>query len=289
MLLQRLTRYSTFLAALGTGACASHHTTRVPNAIQQPSSPEIIQDSVPDVAVLHIYDIGQLQYNYRTQSIITTVAGDSGQRTDTISVTADVGINITSLGNQVIHASVKTDSLIVSRPGSKSDSRRLPSESRGFTITTTNSGLQMVASDHIEQASCADTTTNWPIHADLLPNVPISHNVRTWADTSSLHECRMGVPLVVNRVMKYRFEDSGQVPYQLVRETEITFGGIGLLLAQEVKISGEGISTDTLHLSGIPLRLEQLSGQSQIEIEFQSKYHHQRFTQISNRIAKLGR
>jgi hypothetical protein len=63
--------------------------------------------------------------------------------------------------------------------------------------------------------------------------------------------------------------------------TNVRVTGNGLQWQQPVQVSGEGAAIDTLLMGGIPPRLRQLSGQSQMELEFRSPMRTQRFLQRS--------
>ena len=273
-------------AVLSLAGCASRPTPPSVPASQQDRPPVTAVDSTvhPSSAPLDIYRAGSIRYDYRLTSTVQSIAGDSIPRTDSVRITAVLTATFNGDATQrVTDATLKADSIIIAtQPGSTASS----SLQTQFVPLRVDRSSGRITSPRAILAECTQETQDVVFHGDeIVPAVVREGSAsRSWADTSTSEVCRGGLRLQLARIARYRVEASTSTqPAQttVIRVTDVRVSGNGVQWQQPVQVSGEGSAVDTLSVGGIPPRLRQLSGQSQMELEFRSPMRTQRFLQRS--------
>jgi len=275
-----------WFAALSLAGCATRPTPSSIPASQGDRPPVTPVDSTvrASSAPLDIYQAGSIRYDYRLTSTVQSIAGDSIPRTDSVRITAVLMATFSGDPTQrVVDATLKADSIIVAaQPGSTAPS----SLQTQFVPLRVDRSSGRITSPRAVLAECTQETQDVVFHGDeIVPAVLRDGSAsRSWADTSTAAVCRGGLRMQLARIARYRVEAS--VPGQLaqttvIRVTDVRVTGNGVQWQQPVQVSGEGAAVDTLFVGGVPPRLRQLSGQSQMELEFRSPMRTQRFLQRS--------
>jgi hypothetical protein len=265
--------------------CMQQATQRAEPAgpISQPAS---VIDSTSRLAsqLLDIYQPGIAQYDYRSISTIQLLANDSTSRTDSTQVTAILTATFAAVsGRQTIEATLKADSiLIVTQPLSASAS----SFQTQFIPLQIDRMTGRSLSPRPIVAECNQATVDFIFRGDeVIPAIRYnSTGTRFWTDSIVSEICRGGMRIQSTRVGRYRIDSStsSTTPTtQLIRTTDIRMSGAGAQWQQPVQVSGEGISIDTLVITGAPPRLQQLSGTSRLSLEFKSPMRTQQFVQTT--------
>ena len=282
-----------WFAALSLAGCATR-----PTPSSSPASPASQGDRPPvtplDSTVrasstpLDIYQAGSIRYDYRLTSTVQSIAGDSIPRTDSVRITAVLTATFSGdPAQRVVDATLKADSIIVAaQPGSTAPS----SLQTQFVPLRLDRSSGRITSPRAVLAECTQETQDVVFHGDeIVPAVLREGSAsRSWADTSASEVCRGGLRIQLARIARYRVEaptptQPAQTTVQttVIRVTDVRVTGNGVQWQQPVQVSGEGAAVDTLFMGGIPSRLRQLSGQSQMELEFRSPMRTQRFLQRS--------
>ena len=233
---------------------------------------------------LDIYQPGSIRYDYQVTSTVQSIAGDSIPRIDSVRITAVLTATFSGDAAQSgTDATLKADSIIVAtQPGSTGS----PSLQTQFVPLRVNRSTGRITSPRAVLSECTQETQDVVFHGDeIVPAVMREGSAsRSWADTSTSEVCRGGLRMQLARIARYRVDapTSMQSPQTtVIRVTNVRVTGNGLQWQQPVQVSGEGAAIDTLLMGGIPPRLRQLSGQSQMELEFRSPMRTQRFLQRS--------
>ena len=275
-----------WFAALSLTGCASRPTPSSVPASQGDRPPVAPADSTVrgSSSLLDIYQAGSIRYDYRLTSTVQSIAGDSIPRTDSVRVTAVLTATFSGdPAQRVVDATLKADSIIVTaQPGSTTPS----SLQTQFVPLRLDRPSGRITSPRAVLAECTQETQDVVFHGDeIVPALLREGSAsRSWADTSTSEVCRGGLRLQLARIARYRVEaPTPTQPTQttVVRVTDVRVSGNGVQWQQPVQVSGEGAAVDTLFVGGIPPRLRQLSGQSQMELEFRSPMRTQRFLQRS--------
>ena len=233
---------------------------------------------------LDIYQPGSIRYDYQVTSTVQSIAGDSIPRIDSVRITAVLTATFSGdAAQKVTDATLKADSIIVAaQPGSTAS----PSLQTQFVPFRVDRSSGRITSPRAVLSECTQETQDVVFHGDeIVPAVMREGSAsRSWADTSTSEVCRGGLRIQLARIARYRVDaaTSTQSPQAtVIRVTNVRVTGNGLQWQQPVQVSGEGAAIDTLLMGGIPPRLRQLSGQSQMELEFRSPMRTQRFLQRS--------
>ena len=274
--------YVLSLALLG---CVRQSTQRVEPAVPV-NQPVTHTDSTGRLTShsLDIYQPGMAQYDYRSVSTIQLLANDSTARTDSTQVTAVLTATFSTVsGRQIIEATLKADSiLVVTQPLSTP----LSSFQTQFIPLQLDPATGRFLSPRPVVTECNQATLDFIFHGDEV--IPAIRNTNKsappWTDTTASQICRGGMRIQSTRVSRYSIDQSFPSvtsTTQLVRITDIRMSGTGVQWQQAVQVSGEGTSIDTLVITGTPPRVQQLSGTSQLLLEFRSAMMTQRFLQTS--------
>ena len=275
-----------WFAALSLTGCASRPTPSSGPASQGDQPPVTPVDSTVrgSSSPLDIYQAGSIRYDYRLISTVQSIAGDSIPRMDSVRITAVLTATFSGDPTQrVVDATLKADSIIVTaQPGSTTPS----SLQTQFVPLRLDRPSGRITSPGAVLAECTQETQDVVFHGDeIVPALLREGSAsRSWADTSTSEVCRGGLRLQLARIARYRVEaPTPTQPTQttVIRVTDVRVSGNGVQWQQPVQASGEGAAVDTLFVGGIPPRLRQLSGQSQMELEFRSPMRTQRFLQRS--------
>ena len=268
-------------------------TTATPPPITQRPAPGIPKpaavDSPTTVNVYaSVYTPGRLQYDLQIFSIARVVTGDTAHRTDSTHVTAILTITLTAgpTRNTVI-ARVQPDSVSVT-PGSGTSVPIPRGDPLIFTIETQTGQVTSTSQEVARDCTKGDTDSS-PIYGrEVLPSIhtPMVH---PWTDTVHTTICRGGVSLAITRIASYTQLQSPDSTSQLARVTQFRIAGSGRQWDQQIEVLGEGTSTDTLRLSGSPLRLREVTGSSQTKLSFRTQLRTQEFIQTSTTHLALRR
>ena len=277
---------TSWLAALSLAACTSRPTPSPIPTSEGDRPPVTAVDSTVHASnsALDIYQAGSIRYDYRLTSTVQSTAGDSVPQTDSIRIAAVLTATFSGDPTQrVADATLKADSIIVSaQPGSTT----LPSLQTQFVPLRVDRSSGRITSPRTVLAECTQETQDVVFHGDeIVPAVLREGSAaRSWADTSTSEVCRGGLRVQLERIARYRID--APTPAQaaqttVIRVTNVKVTGKGVQWQQPVQVTGEGAAVDTLFVGGVPPRLRQLSGQSQMELEFRSPMRTQRFLQRS--------
>ena len=275
-----------WLTTWSLASCASAPTPSTVPASQGDRPPITAVDSTVHALTspLDIYQAGSIRYDYRLTSTVQAIAGDSIPRTDSVRITAVLTATFNENPTQrSTDATLKADSIIVApHPGSTVSS----SLQTQFVPLRVDRLTGRIISPRTVLTECTQETQDIVFHGDeILPTVLREGSAsRSWADTSTSEVCRGGLRMQLARIARYRVDPSTPTrPVQttIIRVADVRVTGNGLQWQQPVQVSGEGAAVDTLFVGGIPPRLRQLSGQSQLELEFHSPMRTQRFLQRS--------
>ena len=275
-----------WFAALSLTGCASQPTPSSIPASQGDRPPVAPADSTVrgSSSPLDIYQPGSIRYDYRLTSTVQSIAGDSIPRTDSVRITAVLTATFGGDPTQrVVDATLKADSIIIAaQPGSTAPL----SLQTQFIPLRFDRPSGRITSPRVVLAECTQDTQDVVFHGDeIVPTVLREGSAsRSWADTSTSEVCRGGLRMQLARIARYRVEAptlTQPVQTTVIRVTDVRVTGNGVQWQQPVQVSGEGAAVDTLFMGGIPPRLRQLSGQSQLVLEFRSGMKAQRFLQRS--------
>ena len=226
------------------------------------------------------YAPGQLQYRLQTSSVVRVIAGDSVDRADSTLLTGVLTLVLVAgpARNSVI-ADVRSDSVSVAT-GSGTSAPLPPRDVSAFAIDI-QTGRVAPMNQKVRRECAADSADSSPIYGyEVLPSIH-AWPVQTWTDTLYTSTCRGGAFLTIARIASYKRLESADSVLRVLRLTQFQISGSGRQWDQKVEVSGEGTSTDTLHLRGSPLRLQAVSGGSQTKLSFRTQLRAQEFTQTS--------
>jgi len=227
------------------------------------------------------YAPGRLQYDLQIFSVARVLAGDSTHRSDSTHV---IGLITTTLAagfrGTTATARVESDSVAVIRGTGTSVPLRA-SEPLGFTIDTQTGEVK--PTNRVQLDDCSkDNFESSPIDGhEVLPTIHTTPTQNTWTDTLSTFTCRGGALLRIMRVASYTRLQSPDSTLHIARITQFQITGNGQQWNQKIEVSGDGTSTDTLHLGGFPLRLQVVAGSSQTRLVFKTELRLQEFIQNS--------
>lgn len=250
-----------------------------PSLPTQPTQPITTAGPSTSATVLHLFQPGQLIYDFTITSIIESLAGDSLPRTDSTQATATLSITFARLSEQLIRANVRTDSIrLVDATGAVTSAA---STIQGYTIESTPNGR--VRYQRPVRSTCTSEQPTFLNGDDILPAFPFTTPTpKMWVDTARYELCRGGVLLHVVRISEYRADESTSGEDSLrkfIRTTVAAAKGRGVQWLQPVEANGTGTATDTLVIRHS--RLTTISGGAQSEFSFQSEFRKQQFRQRS--------
>jgi hypothetical protein len=272
------------VSVIGFLVLAGCTTTTPPPATERPEprirNPAVVDSSM--IANIHTtaFTPGRLQYDFQTSSITRALAGDSTHRADSAHVIGILTATLTAgPSRNTVVARIEADSISVTT-GSGTSVPVSSSELFVFTIDT-RSGRVAPANKEATQDCTKRGVDSSPLYGrEVLPSIHIPA-VQMWTDTAHTSTCRGGVLLAITRIASYtRLPSPDSIP-QLLRSTQFQINGNGRQWDQKIEVSGDGISTDTLRLSGSPLRLREVTGSSQTKLLFRTQLRVQEFIQTS--------
>ena len=274
-------RIRSTIASLVVAGCATATSPRVtqrpePRIEKPPHDP-----STPVNVDASTYTPGRLQYHLQTFSVVHVTAGDSLHRTDSTHLTGILTATLAAgpARNTVI-AHVQSDSVSVAT-GNGTSIPIPPSEVLAFTIDS-QTGRVVPANQEVPRDCTTGSADSSPIYGrEVLPTIHTGAAAQTWIDTLYTSTCRGGALLTIARIVSYTQLPSRDSVLQFLRLTQFHITGNGRQWNQKIEVSGEGTATDTLHVSGSPLRLQEVSGSSQTKFSFRTQLRTQDFTQTS--------
>jgi hypothetical protein len=261
------------------GGCASQPSPPSSEVTRRPVPDATSSDSTKGSASpsFGIYQPGQLRYSFQISSVVQASGGDSTHRVDSTRVAGIVVASFTAGSRQEeIIARIQPDTLSITTGAGTSVP--MPS-SPPFVFRIDARTGRVIPNDARAPNDCARDSVQIPIQgAEALPSVPSSAR-EAWTDTSSAIMCRGGVRLVLSRVASYTRLQSPDSARQFLRSTHVTVSGTGDQWGQKVDVSGDGSSIDTLRLGGFPPRLQQVTGNSELRLQFRAPLKSQEFIQ----------
>ena len=269
------------IASLISAGC----TTPTPPPVTERPEPRIRKPATvdsPTTANVHTtaFTPGHFQYDFQTHSITRVLAGDSTHLADSTHV---IGILRATLvagpTRSTVLAHVEADSTSVTTGNGTS----VPvSQREVFTFTIDTQTGEVAPTNQEGTRDCMkDGMDRSPLYGrEVLPSIPIP-TVQTWTDTIHTSTCRGGVFLLITRIASYSRLPSPDSVSQLLRLTQFEITGNGRQWDQKVEVSGGGTSSDTLRLTGSPLRLHEVTGSSQTKLLFRTQLRVQEFIQTS--------
>lgn len=278
-----LTRYQieVLIPFLFLAGCTTTRPSVTPERPESQVRKPTLGDSSTSVRVATSpFSAGRLDYNFRIFSITQALPSDSIRRVDSSLVigTLTATLSVSPNRNTVL-ARVESDSVAVTT-GSGTSVPISPSELLLFTIDTRTG--QVVQINRQAMPDCANRLSDSsPIYGrEVLPSITIP-GTQAWTDTVQTLMCRGGALLTVTRIASYMRLQSPDSTQQLRRSTQFHITGTGRQWDQKIEVSGEGTSLDTLRLNGLPIRLREITGQSQVRLVFRTQLRVQEFLQTS--------
>ena len=274
-------RIRSITACLVIAGCTTTTSPRVPQrprpGIEKPS----LDPSTPVNMDVSTYTPGRLQYYLQTFSVVHVTAGDSLPRADSTHLTGILTATLAaSPARNTVIAHVQSDSVSVAT-GSGTSIPIPPSELLAFTIDTQTGRVAPANQDVLRDCTTGSADSS-PIYGrEVLPSIHTQAAAQTWIDTLYTSTCRGGALLTIARIASYTQLPSPDSSLRFLRLTQFQITGNGRQWDQKIEVSGEGTATDTLHLSGSPLRLQEVSGSSQTKFLFRTQLRIQEFTQTS--------
>ena len=259
-------------------------TAPTPRATPRPEpgvgNPAPIDPSRPVNLDASTYMPGQLHYDLQIFSTVHTTTPDSTHRTDSTRLTGVItAILVGGLTRKTVSARVQSDSVSVATGGGTSVSLPL-SEPVTFSIDTETGRVEPVDKE-VRRDCTIPGAENSPISGrEVLPTIHTKAS-QTWADTVYTSMCRGGAFLIITRIATFTQLQSSDSILRLLRLTQVQITGNGYQWEQKINVSGEGTATDTLLVSGSPLRLQEVSGNSQTKFTFKTPLRAQEFIQTS--------
>jgi hypothetical protein len=273
----RITKTIVLLILAGCTTATSPHVTQRPET--RVEKPPVDSSTAVDVDAT-TYAPGRLQYYLRTSSVVDVTTGDSIHRADSTLLTGILTVTLVAgpVRNTVI-AHVQPDSVSVAT-GSGTSIPILPRELLAFSIDI-QTGRVAPINREVRRDCPADGSDSSPIYGhEVLPSIH-TRGVQTWTDTVYTSTCRGGALLTIARIASYTRLQSVDSVLRFLRLTHFQITGTGRQWDQRIEVSGEGTSTDTLHVSGSPLRLQAVFGGSQTKLSFRTQLRAQEFIQTS--------
>jgi len=265
-------------ATLGMMGCIGHSSTPV---VTTASTKPVLktQDVVErkQRSPLQIYEPGQLNYDVLVRSALQPTTGDSVHQPDSTQMSSVIRIHFLPAGadSQVL-ARAEIDSTILRT--TNNSSIQLPTGTFTFRINT--KAKHVSASQKID---CSDTTTTIPqLPIQGLEVLPVMGAIDTdhWVDTSVVQICRGTITVSLARTAIYTVTTQNLTTSQVVRTTDMTMRGSGYQWNQKVTLTGHGTAVDTLSIA--ESRLQHISGNAHLEINFDSPLRHQQYTQLTS-------
>jgi len=259
--------------------CARPTSSPSTGVVRGPASEVARQDSAASLPPTQlIYQPGQLRYRLQISSAVQVTAGDSTHRVDSTRVAGDLDVRFTrTLNREEITAEVRSDSMVLTVGTGTS----VPMVSGPLLVFHIDLRTGRIAPNELTgDTFCGrDSSQQSPFSGrEVLPSIQLQ-TVGSWVDTSVTTTCRDSVLLILTRVASYLRLQSSDNTQQLVRSTRVMVSGTGYQWGQKVDVSGEGTATDTLHLDGSPLRLQESVGSSHLRLQFRAPLKTQEFVQ----------
>ena len=278
-----LTRYQIgiLIPVLFLAGCTTTRPSPSPKRpAPQAQKPTTRDSSTSARVVTSPFSAGHLNYSFQIFSITHALAGDSTRRADSSLVAGILTATLSiSQSRNTVLARVESDSVTVTT-GSGTSVPISPGESFAFTIDTRTG--QVVQTNQKTTRDCSNSVSDSsPIYGrEVLPSISIPVT-QAWTDTVQTSMCRGGALLRITRIALYTQLQSPDSAKELLRSTRFYIAGTGRQWDQRIEVSGEGTSMDTLRLSGLPLRLTQITGRSQLHFVFRTQLRVQEFLQAS--------
>ena len=267
-------------------ATTTPRVTRRPEPV--PGKSAQIDSSLPVNVDASAYTPGRLQYELQSSSAVHVTAGDSTRRADSTRLTGIITATlVASPAQNTVTARVESDSISVATGGSTSIP--IPSgEPLIFSINTQNGQVTPVNQQVRRDCTIGDADSP-PIYGrEVLPSIH-ARTVQTWVDTLYTSTCRGGALLNITRIAAFTRLPPSDSVVRLLRLTKFQITGNGRQWDQKIEVSGEGTAADTLRMSGSPLRLQEVSGSSEMKLSFRTQLRAQEFIQTSTTRLTLRR
>ena len=239
--------------------------------------------SVRILTAAQLFHSGDAVYDYRTVSVVHAAIGDTVPRTDTSTVTAVFRVTFQqpAASSLTIQAHVLIDSIAL-RTGAGIVTQ-FPAQIDTLKVSTQTGKVDL---PRLDRLGCNIDAREAVVRPDeVVPTVFTTHT-ETWNDTLDRQICRAGIQLQAHRVTSYRL-DSTATQLHLLRRTVTTFSGRGLQWNQPVEATGQSTSIDTLVLDMANQRVQQVRGNTQLQLNFRSQLRNQQFEQLTQLFVQL--
>jgi len=227
-----------------------------------------------------VYTPGRLQYDLQNSSVVRAIASDSAHRADSTRLIGTVTATLVpGPTHNTVVARVQFDSGSIAS-GSGTSVPIPPTESLVFTVDTETGRIASMKQE-VHQDCATHGADGFPFYGrEVLPTIhaPVA---LAWIDTVETSTCRGGAFLSITRIASYTRLQASDSVLRLLRLTQFRIIGDGHQWNQKIRVSGEGKATDTLRLSGFPLRVQEVAGSSEIELSFRTELRVQEFIQTS--------
>ena len=267
------------LVSLLLAGCVRASSPRAPGQ-PEPDIRKSLTDSLKpaNIESTTTYSPGQLYYRLESFSVTHVTVGDSIPHTDSTRLTGNLTATFAAGPTQTtVIGQIRSDSIFVAT-GSGTSIPIKPSELAAFTIETQTGQVKPVNQGVHPSCTGAGASSSPISGREVVPSI---HLRQAWMDTLYTTTCRAGTFLTIRRVASYTRLQLPDSSFQFLRSTQVQITGNGHQWDQKVEVSGEGTSTDTLYVSGFPLRLQQISGMSQIALLFRTPLRTQNFIQTT--------
>jgi len=227
-----------------------------------------------------LYQPGELQYGLQILSIVQAIGGDSTSRTDSSRITGILTASFSAGSRRnVVTAHVQPDSLLLTVGSGTSTPLAITGP---FTFAIDTQTGQVVPNANQTSHDCSKLGIDDPPldGREVLPSIRLP-KADTWNDTLQVISCRGGALLTVKRIASYTWMQLPDSAIRLLRLTEFQITGTGYQWGQKIDVSGEGRSIDTLGIAGFPARLQEVRGNSQVNLIFRAPLRTQEFAQTA--------
>jgi len=260
------------------GGCAQGPT---PESVASPSSVTQQADTVLNAhPISSLFTAGRLNYPLDQVATVEAIApSDSMHRIDSIRTKIGISLTLTREDDR-ISARVKVDSGALalgsgtSAPIASGDVSKLYIDLKTGEVTRPSQQPQLLPPEQ----RCLQKQGEMLITGlEVVPTIRIQFT-NQWTDTLETFECRAGIGLEISRIAVYSRDPQNSLG-RIVRSTQAIVKGAGYQWSQRVDVSGDGTALDTLEIGGAPLRVQRISGLSQLRLQFTSRRGSQQFVQ----------
>ena len=285
-----------WLILVGTalGCASSPAPSSVPTPLPPSRDPERVPVSPPSPSgpLVFTYREGNYAYDVR-QTTTVTVGADGGlSAEDTMITMAGLTYSISSTTG-IPAVSVQIDSLTIS---SARDTTALPRRLSGpvmVTLPLTYSPM-LTSLDSATISSSCDSMEEAArsLAADTYLSIPVSlEQGHEWNDSTVSGLCRGGIPLTATRASRYRIIEIRQTRdstiARIARQTILSLGGSGLQGTRRITVRGDGSSEATLSYDVRGGRFLESTGQSLLQLTFETIQQTERVVQRSTSSVRL--